>query len=109
MAFVPRYLALYESGELERRIKQLLLFLESCTLCPRECKVNRLKGEVGVCGAGSAIVVSSFFPHFGEEWPLVGHGGSGTIFLAYCNLKCVFCQNYDLSHLVDSSRPAIKR
>jgi len=99
MAFVPRYLALYESGKLGNKIKQLLLFLESCTLCPRACKANRLKGEVGVCGAGRTIVVSSVFPHFGEERPLVGHSGSGTIFLTYCNLKCVFCQNYDISHL----------
>ena len=99
MAFVPRYLALYESGELETKIKQLLLFLESCTLCPRECKVNRSKGEVGAVESGSAIVVSSVFPHFGEERPLVGSGGSGTSFLTSCNLKCVFCPNYDISHL----------
>ena len=99
MAFVPGYIALYESGELESRIKQLLSFLASCTLCPRECKVNRLKGEIGFCGAGSHLAVSSVFPHFGEERPLVGKGGSGTIFLTHCNLRCVFCQNYDISHL----------
>ena len=108
MVFVPRYLALYESGELGNKIKQLLLFLESCTLCPRECKVNRLKGEVGICGAGSAIVVSSVFPHFGEERPLVGHSGSGTIFLTHCNLKCVFCQNYDISHLAQGEEISIE-
>lgn len=99
MAFTPAYLALYESGELETRIKKLWGLLESCTLCPRACRVNRLQGDIGVCGAGSALVVSSIFPHFGEEPPLVGHGGSGTIFLTHCNLKCVFCQNYDISHL----------
>lgn len=104
MACVPRYLALYESGELDRRIKQVLSFLESCTLCPRECKINRLKGKVGVCGAGSDLVVSSVSPHFGEERPLVGHGGSGTIFLAHCNLKCVFCQNYNISHLAQGEK-----
>jgi putative pyruvate formate lyase activating enzyme len=99
MAFDPGYLALYESGELGNRIKQLLLFLESCALCPRACRVNRLQGEVGVCGARSALIASSVFPHFGEEPPLVGHGGSGTIFFTHCNLKCVFCQNYEISHL----------
>ena len=72
--------------------------LESCELCPRKCKVNRLAGEVGFCRIGSKAVVASAGPHFGEEGLLVGRGGSGTIFLAGCNLGCVFCQNYDISH-----------
>ena len=73
--------------------------LESCELCPRVCKVNRLKGEKGFCGIGAKAVVSSVGPHYGEESVLVGSGGSGTIFFAGCNLVCVFCQNYDISQL----------
>ena len=72
--------------------------LESCVLCPRMCRVNRLQGELGFCGIGAEAVVSSAGPHFGEEPPLVGRGGSGTIFFAGCNLLCLFCQNYDISH-----------
>ena len=69
-----------------------------CTLCPRRCDVRRREGEIGFCGIGAAPVVSSIAPHFGEERVLVGTGGSGTIFFAGCNLGCVFCQNYDISH-----------
>lgn len=98
MTFVPSYLALHESGELKTRIEALRSILKSCALCPRECRVNRLEGALGVCGAGSTLVVSSVFPHFGEEPPLVGENGSGTIFLTHCNLRCAFCQNYDISH-----------
>ncbi len=94
----PSYFDLHNSGELEDRIARLIRILERCTLCPRRCKVNRLKGEIGYCRAGAGLVVSSFFPHFGEERPLVGRSGSGTVFLTHCNLKCNFCQNYDISH-----------
>jgi len=94
----PSYLALYESGELEDRINRLTNILKACTLCPRQCKMNRLKNELGYCKAGAALTVSSSFPHFGEEQPLVGRSGSGTIFLTHCNLKCNFCQNCDISH-----------
>ena len=73
--------------------------MESCELCPRRCKVNRLNNEKGFCGTGAKAVVSSAGPHFGEESVLVGNGGSGTIFFAGCNLGCVFCQNYDISQL----------
>ena len=73
--------------------------LKECRLCPRECRVNRLDGEVGYCKARAESMVSSVFPHFGEEAPLVGKHGSGTIFLTHCNLRCIFCQNYDISHL----------
>ncbi len=72
--------------------------LKECRLCPRECQVNRLRGEVGYCKAPSELMVSSAFPHFGEEPPLVGYHGSGTIFLTHCSLRCIFCQNYDISH-----------
>jgi len=96
---VPSYIDLHEKGELCRRIKLLEGFLKECRLCPRKCRVDRLNGEKGVCQAGLVPLVSSAFPHFGEEPPLVGYHGSGTIFFTHCNLRCVFCQNYDISHL----------
>ena len=92
------YLSLYRKGKLEKRTKLLYALLESCELCPRKCGVNRLKDEVGYCKMGKELVVSSYNPHFGEEKPLVGVYGSGTIFLTGCNLLCVYCQNYDISH-----------
>lgn len=101
----PGYIELNESGELDRRIASLHGILKSCVLCPRECRKNRLKGEKGYCQSGKELVVSSIHPHFGEEEPLVGRGrlsgvgGSGTIFLTGCNLGCIYCQNYDISHL----------
>jgi putative pyruvate formate lyase activating enzyme len=94
----PSYIELLRSGELERRAKELSGQLAHCRLCPRDCGVNRREGERGVCGAGYSPVVSSAFPHFGEEPELVGTGGSGTIFMTHCNLRCVFCQNDDISH-----------
>lgn len=83
----------------KERVKQAYKILESCTLCPRKCKVNRLKDERGYCGVGRGLEVASSGPHFGEEDVLVGRGGSGAIFLNSCNLSCVFCQNYDISQL----------
>ncbi len=71
--------------------------LSPCKLCPRECGARRLKGERGECGAGAYAEIAAAFPHFGEEPPLVGKGGSGTIFFSFCNLRCVFCQNYTIS------------
>jgi len=97
--YTPGYLELYEGGELDLRIELAYKKLERCDLCPRQCGINRLKGERGFCRSGEELMVSSFGPHFGEESELVGHGGSGTIFLTHCNLKCNFCQNYDISHL----------
>jgi putative pyruvate formate lyase activating enzyme len=99
MAFNPAYIGLFKKGELDNRIRHLRESLKECRLCPRECCVNRLEGETGYCGAGAELTVSSAFPHFGEEPPLVGYHGSGTIFLAHCNLRCIFCQNYDISHM----------
>ena len=99
MTFIPSYIRLFEKGDLQQRIRLLKEFLKECRLCPRECGVNRLDGEVGACQAGLEPMVSSAFPHFGEEPPLVGYHGSGTIFLTHCNLRCIFCQNYDISHL----------
>lgn len=97
--FKPGYLKLYHTKELFKRIEILNQALSSCQLCPRRCKVNRLKNEKGICKTGRLACVSSFGPHFGEEAPLVGTNGSGTIFFTHCNLGCVFCQNYDISHL----------
>jgi putative pyruvate formate lyase activating enzyme len=99
MPFVPSYIKLHESGELPKRIDALLVILRECTICPWNCKVDRSAGKKGVCKIGRLPMVSSYAPHFGEEPPLVGWGGSGTIFLSYCNLRCLFCQNFDISHL----------
>jgi putative pyruvate formate lyase activating enzyme len=93
----PAYLELHQTGELQRRAKAAERLLEPCRVCPRECLVQRLQGKTGVCGVAEQAMVSSYGPHFGEERPLVGVGGSGTIFLAHCNLCCVFCQNSDIS------------
>jgi len=92
------YLALLESGELQNRVSILKEMLENCVLCPHQCNVNRLAGERGYCRTLDNVVVSAAKPHFGEEKELVGHYGSGTIFFSHCNLKCVFCQNYEISH-----------
>ncbi|MEW6326730.1 MAG: radical SAM protein [Thermodesulfobacteriota bacterium] len=97
--FEPAYLETYSKSELKRRIEEANEILEECRLCPRNCKVNRMNNETGICRTGRLPVVSSFSPHFGEEAPLVGQHGSGTIFLTHCNLLCVFCQNWEISHL----------
>lgn len=83
--------------------------LENCALCPQNCGVDRLKGEKGYCCAGSMPEVSSHSPHFGEERPLVGFHGSGTIFMTHCNLKCLFCQNYSISHLGEGQEVSFER
>ncbi len=97
--FHPSYLDLYERGALIARGEEAQSRLESCRLCPRECKVNRQADQKGFCQTGLRAVISSYSPHFGEEAPLVGTGGSGTIFFSHCNLLCLFCQNYEISHL----------
>lgn len=97
--FRPAYLCLYESGELQRRVARALHALADCTLCPRHCHVNRLENKFAVCKTGRYAVVSSSFAHFGEEDCLRGTRGSGTIFFSWCNLRCVFCQNYETSWL----------
>lgn len=81
-----------------KRLEAARAMLNPCRVCPRDCGVDRPAGELGYCGIGGSAVVSSVGPHFGEEPVLVGRGGSGTIFLAGCNLLCMFCQNYDISH-----------
>jgi len=97
--FRSSYLDLHEKGILKERAAEAQSRLESCQLCPRECKENRQADQKGFCRTGLRAVVSSHSPHFGEEDPLVGTGGSGTIFFSHCNLLCLFCQNYEISHL----------
>jgi len=98
MALEPRYRGALENGSLEKKINQAGKLMEACVLCPRNCRVNRLEGETGVCNTGQRAWISSFNAHFGEEAPLVGRNGSGTIFFTHCNLLCIFCQNFDISH-----------
>ncbi len=93
------YLRLPRRGELPRRVEQARAMLADCRLCPRECGVDRLAGKVGTCRTGRQAIVASFHAHFGEEAPLVGSHGSGTIFFSWCNLRCLFCQNYEISQL----------
>ncbi len=92
------YLSLLENGELYSRVGILNQMLANCVLCPHQCQVNRLAGEKGFCKTLDNPIVSGSEPHFGEEEELVGYYGSGTIFFSSCNLKCVFCQNYEISH-----------
>ncbi|MCD5396292.1 MAG: radical SAM protein [Candidatus Pacebacteria bacterium] len=94
----PTYLHLSKK-EFQKRIDSLFEILKNCEICPRKCHINRQKGEVGYCGLKVLPTVSSFNPHFGEEKILVGEGGSGTIFFTSCNLRCVYCQNYEISQL----------
>jgi len=98
--FEPAYRALMRSGELKTRVKAAYARLEDCDLCARYCHVNRRQSIKGaVCRTGERAIVSSYGPHLGEEDPLRGWRGSGTIFFAWCNLRCVFCQNYELSQM----------
>jgi putative pyruvate formate lyase activating enzyme len=94
----PAYLDTHRRGELARRIEEGLAALERCTVCPRDCGIDRIADETKVCHTGRRARVSTFFPHFGEEDCLRGWNGSGTIFFAWCNLKCVFCQNWETSN-----------
>ena len=96
--FEPAYIQTYENGNLRAKIKEARQLLSPCVLCPRKCSVDRLDGETGVCQTAAQAWVSSYNPHFGEESPLVGSHGSGTIFFTHCNLMCLFCQNFDISH-----------
>ncbi|MGB7922257.1 MAG: radical SAM protein [Pyrinomonadaceae bacterium] len=93
----PSYLKLFASGELARRVSKLEALLERCTVCPRDCLNNRLENEIAACYSGRLPVVSSYTAHFGEEPALVGTGGAGNIFFGNCNLRCVYCQNYQIS------------
>ncbi len=95
--YFPPYLTLYSSGELARRAEQLTAMLASCDICPLDCMVNRLEGEISRCYSARLPIVSSYCPHFGEEPALVGTHGVGNIFFGNCNLKCSYCQNYEIS------------
>ncbi len=99
----PSYIGLHRRGVLAERVKKALALMESCTVCPRRCRVNRVEDELGVCRVGRHARVSSAGPHFGEERPLVGLFGSGTIFMSGCNLRCLFCQNYTISQLEEGA------
>jgi putative pyruvate formate lyase activating enzyme len=94
----PAYRKLEADGAFAARIEQAYAIFEECELCPRRCGVNRIAGERGFCRAPLQPVVYSAFPHYGEETPLVGQNGSGTIFFSNCNLRCVFCQNWPIAH-----------
>lgn len=95
--FIPSYLKLFKSGELKLRAQTLRERLKSCNICPHNCGVNRLEGELGFCHSAYLPVVSSYCAHKGEEPPLSGTNGSGTIFFGNCNMRCVYCQNYQIS------------
>lgn len=97
-----------QPDEWDKRINTLYSLMLKCKICPRECGVNRLNDETGFCRSGKDIIISSISAHFGEERPLVGSGGSGTIFLTNCNLGCIYCQNYEISHLGYGRKTSIK-
>ncbi len=97
ITFEPAYLALHRNGELQWRAAEAVASLAECYICPRDCGVNRLVDKTAACKSGRYAQVASYFPHFGEEDCLRGWRGSGTIFFGMCNLRCVFCQNYDIS------------
>ena len=101
--FVPAYVKAFEAGQLRERARQAVEALRSCRVCPRDCQVDRFHNKVGVCRSGRYARVASAFPHFGEENCLRGWRGSGTIFFSGCNLRCVFCQNHDLSQRGDGT------
>ncbi len=105
----PLYLGSLASGAFPQKIAAAFKIIEDCTLCPRNCHINRLLGERGTCRGGYLPAVASHAPHFGEEQPLVGRRGSGTIFLAHCNLRCCFCQNYSISHVGEGREVSFER
>lgn len=106
--FEAAYLSLYRNGELQRRADKAVAGLAVCRACPRDCGVNRLEDKTAVCKTGRYAIVSSYFPHFGEEDPLRGWNGSGTIFFSKCNLRCVFCQNFDISQPIKGAPAGVE-
>ncbi|MBV9241256.1 MAG: radical SAM protein, partial [Acidobacteria bacterium] len=93
----PKYLTLLKTHELESRVEQLEALLRSCTVCPKDCGNDRLNDEIAACYSGRLPIVSSYTAHFGEEPCLSGTSGAGNIFFGNCNLRCVYCQNYQIS------------
>lgn len=108
MSFVPAYLKL-SPDELRDKVRNAEEILKECVLCPRHCRVDRTSGELGFCRTKNKPFVASWGPHFGEEKPLVGRFGSGTIFFSYCNLGCIFCQNWTISHLGEGSEMSFEK
>jgi putative pyruvate formate lyase activating enzyme len=102
-AFLPAYVKAFEEGILQERAQQAVESLRSCRVCPRDCEIDRFNNKIGVCKSGRLARVASAFPHFGEEDCLRGWNGSGTIFFGCCNLRCVFCQNFETSQLGDGA------
>lgn len=108
--FQPAYLTLYENGILFERIKAAYPLMENCEVCARRCGTERLSGQKGkYCRTALLPIISAYHPHFGEERPLVGHYGSGTIFITSCSLRCVFCQNWEISHLQQGQEVSLQR
>ncbi len=108
--FEPGYLKLHQTGELKARAEVMWDMMSACRLCPRECENDRLRGQTGdYCNATSRLEVASFSPHFGEERPLVGRNGSGTVFFTHCGLLCVFCINWEISQGGAGQRVSISR
>lgn len=101
--FIPSYVSLYESGRLKDRVDELYTRLAACDICPRHCGINRLNNIRGYCRSGKTAELSSYCDHHGEEPALSGTKGSGTIFFSHCNLRCVYCQNHQISQDFDSS------
>lgn len=105
----PAYIRLHREGRLRERARQAAELLKDCCLCPRRCRVNRRSGNTGVCRTGAKARVAACHAHFGEEAPLVGHSGSGTIFFSSCSLLCSFCQNFEISHLGEGEETEASR
>ncbi len=105
----PGYIRLYHKGVLESIASELEEIYHCCRLCPHNCRVDRTNGEKGICATGAEPVVASFGPHFGEEPPLTGFRGSGTVFFSGCSLKCIYCQNYDISQFRHGSAVTSER
>ncbi len=105
----PSYLKSYADSSLKKKIDKTYKMLENCQICPRRCQVNRLKGEKGFCRVGVNPIVCSFMSHHGEEPPVSGKRGSGTIFFSYCNLKCQYCQNYSFSQNGEGEEVALEK
>src|SRR5215475_6092305 len=100
----PTYIAMLKSGELEARAERLMDMLGSCRICPRDCDINRLNNDVAACYSGLLPIVSTHTPHFGEEPALVGTRRAGNLFLGLCKLRCVYCQNYQISQTFKQQR-----
>jgi len=104
MKSCPSYLNLYDKAILKERIDTAFKLLEECCICPHKCKVNRIKNQKGICKVGLKPIVCSYMPHHGEEPVISGNNGSGTIFFSFCNLKCVYCQNFQFSQLGEGAQ-----